>query len=110
MKIVFFQGDLDVNQIGQSLTDETLIVKSYKSIKNGPTLPRKLAAHTMVHIEDRYFMVAGGFDTPYKMASPASFYINYITGDYLDLPFMQLGRANHICLKYVTSEGELMVN
>ena len=64
----------------------------------------------MVHIEDRYFMVLGGFDTPYKMASPSSFYINYVTGDYLDLPFMQLGRANHACLKYVTDEGELMVN
>ena len=105
-----FQGELDVNQMGKIITDETLIIKSHKSIKSGPTLPRKSAAHCMVHIEDRYFMVLGGFDTPYKMASPSSFYINYVTGDYLDLPFMQLGRANHACLKYVTDEGELMVN
>ena len=96
--------------MGKIITDETLIIKSHKSIKPGPTLPRKSAAHCMVHIEDRYFMVLGGFDTPYKMASPSSFYINYVTGDYLDLPFMQLGRANHACLKYVTDEGELMVN
>ena len=53
--------------MGKIITDETLIIKSHKSIKSGPTLPRKSAAHCMVHIEDRYFMVLGGFDTPYKV-------------------------------------------
>ena len=95
--------------MGKSITDTTIIITDSRTIKEGPTLPRNVAGHCMVHIEDRYFMIIGGFDTPYKMASPGAFYINYITGDYLDLPNMYLGRANHACLKWISPEGELMV-
>ena len=95
--------------MGVYLKDDTFIIKNVDSVEKGVKLPKAVAAHCMVHIEDRYFMIIGGFDNPYKMASPASYYINYITGDYLELPNLHLARANHVCMKWVSLEGELMV-
>ncbi len=89
----------------------TLIIKDSKVIKQGPSLPRTLAGHCLVHIEDRYFMVIGGIDSnSLRLTSPASFYVNYQTGDYLELPYMKLGRANHACLTMKSKhDGEMRV-
>ena len=95
--------------MGKSITDTSIIITDSRTIKEGPRLPRNVAGHCMVHIEDRYFIIIGGFDTQFKMTSHATYYINYVTGDYLELPFMHMARANHACLKFVSDKGEMMV-
>lgn len=97
-----FTGNLDNNYLSDEVSSRTQIIVNEKLIKDGPDLPKALACHSMIHIEDRYFMISGGIDTKFRLASPGSFYINYVTGDYLELPLMELGRANHAALKHVS--------
>ena len=94
---------------GYHITDTTLIINDKWQIREGPTLPYRLAGHCMVHVEDRYFMVVGGMDESVKVANPGSFYVNYITGDYMPLPYMQQSRTNLVCLKHYTPSGDTLI-
>lgn len=96
-----FTGNLDINDLS-SITDSTLVISGRNQIQAGPTMPKKLGGHCMIHIEGKYFMLIGGIEAKVKITSPGSFYINYINGDYLELPYMKLGRMNHACMKHVS--------
>ena len=105
----FMSDELNSQMFGPAISDTTLIIDKDWNIQEGPTLPSKVASHCMVHVEDRYFMVIGGMDENIRKTSPNSFFINYITGDYMPLPFMKESRANLACIKHYTSNGSVMV-
>ena len=106
----FITKELNSLYFGPDITDTTLIIGKDWKIREGPTLPYKVASHCMIHVEDRYFMVIGGMDENIRKTSPTSFYINYMTGDYLPLPFMKEGRANAACIKHYSNNGTTMVS
>ena len=105
----YMADSLNSLNFGYHITDTTLVINDKWQIREGPTMPYKLAGHCMVHIEDRYFMVVGGQDENIRLANPGAFYMNYITGDYMPLPYMKQSRMNLACIKHYSLSGDVLV-
>ena len=105
----YMAESLNSLNFGYHITDTTLVINDKWQIREGPTMPYKLAGHCMVHLEDRYFMVVGGQDENIRLGNIGAFYMNYITGDYMPLPYMKQSRINLACIKHYSLSGDVLV-
>lgn len=104
-----FSVGLEGYLLGQPL-DSTIAYTSHDTPKVTPKLPFRLGCHCMLHVEDKYFAIFGGMKTHLDMTSSQAYYINYRTGDYMNIPYLHTGRANHGCFKVYSRDNNIRVS